>query len=209
MSITKDHLIYEVLLRVNSGFLTDDAVTDYGEAEVYFAAAYNYVQLGNYWIEGKAEMQHTINPLLLTAYDNISIQYSTIRRKYYATLPSPVVSLPKGRALEVSDQSGKRMIPLTQGEDSMQEYYGDYSQQIKYQLEGNKTIWFYGLEENNPLLKYIRPKYITNVYGLPGDAEILLPADGEVKLMELMYQWISGQKEMPKQYAQSSMNGGN
>jgi hypothetical protein len=202
MPVTKASIIYQALLAVNGGVVTPNMSTRYGEAEEYFAYAFNYAQLGTYWAENKAEMEHTINPLVLTPFDNVAVLYSSIRQRYYSTLPAPVVALPKGRSLEISDQNGKRLIPLTQGDDAMQEYYHDYDSQLKYQLEGSSTVWFYGMDKR-PLLKYIRPKYIASVYDLPDTAEILLSADGYNTVTGLMVAFLKGERAMPKQYAET------
>lgn len=195
----KSEIIYESLLRVNGGVVTPNMSTRYGEAETYLAAAFNFAQLGTYWVEGKQEGEHTINPSCLLSFDNILIEYSSIRQQSFATLPTPVVALSKGRELEINTQFGQRMIPLTQGDNAIQEYYSKYDKQIKYQLEGTTIVWLWGIE-NNPLLKYIRPKYIASIADLADDAEILLAADGYKIVLDLLYSWLSGERAAPKQY---------
>jgi hypothetical protein len=202
MAITKDSVIYEALLAVNGGVVTPNMSTRYGEAEEFLAYAFNYAQLGTYWVEGKAEMEHVINPQVLTPFDNLPIQYDATRQRYYGLLPAPVVPLSKGRALEISTESGKRFIPLTQGDDAMQEYYEKYDKQLKYQIEGNSKVWFWGLK-NSPLLKYFRAKYIVQVADLPGDAPILLAADGYKVVLDLLIAFLTGERKMPKQYAET------
>jgi hypothetical protein len=197
---TKDTIIFQALLRVNGGVLTSDSSTRYGEAEVYLAAAFNYIQIGNYWLENKAEETHAINPFMLTPFNNIAIQTDTLTGRKYSDLPSKIIFLSKGRSLEISTQSGKRLIPLTQGDESLQEYYGKYSNQIKYQIEGPQRVYYYGMEKYPLLNTTVRAKYIVQIMDLPGDAEILLPADGEVKVLDMMFQWLSGEKQMPKDY---------
>lgn len=202
MSITKASIIWEALLAVNGGVVTPNMSTRYGEAEEYFSYAFNYAQLGTYWVEGKAEMEHVINPLVLTPFDNVPILYSTIRQQSYVTLPAPVVPLSKGRALEISTESGERLIPLVQGDDAMQEFYSKYDTKIKYQIEGNKTVWLWGLQ-NNPFLKFVRPKYIAQVTDLPDDAEILLSADGYKTVVEIIGAFLKGERAAPRQYAET------
>ena len=205
---TKDAIVGQIFLRLSGGVVTTNSSVKWGDIDYYLSAAFNYVQLGTYWVENKAEMEHTINPLCLIPFDNVPILFNSVRQRYYATLPAPVVALPKGRALEISTEGGQRLIPLTQGQDAMQEYYGKNSQQIKYQLEGTTTVWFYGME-NNPLLAFIRPKYIASIGDIPGDSEVLLAADGLKNILDLTYAWMSGEKQMPKQYAETGKDGVN
>lgn len=202
MPISKKSIIYEALLAVNGGVVTPNMSTRYGEAEEFLSYAFNYSQLGTYWVENKAEMEHSINPLCLTPFDNVSILYSTTRQRYYSTLPAPVVPLSKGRALEISTQFGQRLIPLVQGDDAMQEFYSKYDTQLKYQLEGNSTVWYWGMEKY-PLLKYVRPKYIAQITDLSDDTEILLSADGHKVVLDLMIGFLTGERKMPKQYTEN------
>ena len=199
---TKDEILYEALLRISGGKYTDDVSVRYGEAEVYLASAVNYVQLGNYWIEGKAEQEHAVNPMMLSAFDNVPILYSTIRKRYYVTLPARVVPLPKGRSLSITTECGKTFIPLVPGDEEMQQYYADFDDNIKYLPEGTVTVWLYGMDKY-PLIKYCRPRYIVNVRDLPGTAEILLPANGEKDVLDLMVGWLGNERIAPKDYSET------
>lgn len=194
---TKAELIYEALLAVNGGVLTPEATTRYGECEVYLAMAVNYVQTGNYWMESKSEGEKTINPLLLTTFDNIPIQYSDDHRRYYADLTKNVITLPKGRALEITTMCGKKCFPLGQGDDALEQYYGPYKTGISYQLEGPKRVWLYNLPK---LVTAIRPKYIVHVNDLEDTDEIILPSDGYVKVVEMMTNFLKGEKMENKDY---------
>jgi len=202
MAATKASMIYEALLAVNGGVVTPNMSTRYGEAEEYFAYAVNYVQLGTYWVEGKAEMEHAINPHILVPFDNLPIQYDTTRQRYYGVLPTPVVPLPKGRGLLITTEAGKTFIPLTQGDEALQEYYENYDKQLKYQIEGTIMVWFWGLK-NSPLLQFFRAKYPVQVADLPDNAPILLAADGYKTVTDLMIGFLTGERKMPKQYAET------
>ena len=195
---TKAEIIFEALLAANGGVLTPDATTRYGECEVYLAMAVNYVQTGNYWMETKAEGEKTINPLLLTTFDNIPILYSDDHRRYYSDLTKNVITLPKGRALEITTMCGKKCFPLGQGDDALEQYYGPYKTGISYQLEGPRRVWFYNLPK---LIVAIRPKYIVHVNDLEDTDEIILPSDGYVKVVEMMTAFLKGEKMENKDYA--------
>lgn len=193
----KSKLIGQVLLKLTGGVLTSDSAVRYAEAESYLSMAVNYVQTGNYWLEGKAEGERTINPMMLQAFENIPIQNSTDRNQLYADLPKKALALPKGRALELNTKCGKRCIPLGQGDDAMEEYYGCFKGNlISYQVEGQR-VWFYTY---NPLLESVRGKYIVSVDEIADDEDVLLPSDGEAKVVDLMYGWLSGEKQSPKDY---------
>lgn len=198
---TKDEIVAEVLLRLNGGVSTPNSSVKRGDLETYLVAAVNYSQLGTYWVEGKAEGEHAVNLMMMTPFDNVPILYSLVNQRYYSDLPAAVVTLPKGRSLNITTECGKTLIPLPLGDEAMQEYYGKYDTQIKYQLEGNQKVWYYGLSIY-PLIKVVRPRYIASVADLPGSAEILLSADGEKTVLDLMFAWASGEKAAPKNYTE-------
>lgn len=188
---TKNELIGQALLQVGGGVVTPDLLPRYGECETYLAMAVNYVQTGNYWLETKAEGEKTINPLLLTTFDNIPIFYSDDHHRFYADLTKNLITLPKGRAIEITTMCGKKCFPLGQGDDALEQYYGMYKTGISYQLEGTRRVWFYNLPK---LVSAIRPKYIVAVHDLDDNDEIILPSDGYVKVIEMMTSFLKGEK---------------
>lgn len=198
--MSKDQLIYEVLLRVTGGVLTSDATTRYGEAEVYLAAAVNFVMTGNYYIESKAEGGSTINPLMWVPTENIPVSYDATRRQRYSDFPKIILKLPKGRALEINTMCGKRCIPLDQGDDAMAEYYDKFKDIINYQIE-KQRVWWWNI---NPLITAVRSKQLVEVNELEGTDEIMLPSDGYVKVMDMMYAWLMQEQANPKDFIEDA-----
>jgi hypothetical protein len=197
---SKSELIGQALLVVGGGVVTPDLTVRYGECETYLAMAVNYVMTGNYWLESKAEGEKTINPLLLTVFENVPISYSETNFRHYADLPKNVVTLPKGRALEITTMCGKKCFPLGQGDDALEQFYGPYKNIISYQLEGQRRVWLY----NKPkLVSTLRPKYIVHVNDLADTDEIILPSDGYVKVVELMVNFLRGEKMESKDYVEN------
>lgn len=196
---TKNELISQALLEIAGGSVTPDLTVRWGECETYLAMAVNYVQTGNYWLEKRDEGEKTINPLLLTTFDNVTIFYSDDHSRYYADLPKDVITLPKGRALEITTMCGKKCFPLSQGDDALEQYYGKYKTVISYQLEGPRRVWLY----NKPkLVSALRPKYIVAVHDLDDNDEIILPSDGYVKVIEMMTAFLRGEKTENKDYTE-------
>ena len=181
--MTKGEFIGAALLKLNEGEINPSNRVWYSDIVPYLAAAVNYVQVGNYWLESKGEGERTINPLLLTTFDNVAIQYSEDHERYYSDLPKNVITLPKGRALEITTMCGKKCWPLGQGDDALEQYYGRFKKNISYQLEGQKRVWYYNLPK---LIKAVRPKYIVHINDLDDTDEIILPSDGDVKVLDLI-----------------------
>lgn len=198
---TKAELISQSLLALNGGVQTPDSTLRWGECETYLAMSVNYIQTGNYWLEIRAESEHTINPLLLTTFNDVPILYSTDNLRYYSDLPQNVITLPKGRALEITTMCGKKCYPLAQGDEDLERFYGKYKSVISYQLEGQKRVWFYG---NLKLITGIRPKYIVSVHDLDDTDEIVLPSDGYVKVVQMMVEFLSGERKAEKDYDQDA-----
>lgn len=196
-TLTKSELIGQALLAISGGELTPDLSVRYGECETYLAMAVNYVQTGNYWMESKAEGEKTVNPLLLTTFENIPIQYSQDNRIYYADLVKSVITLPKGRGLKITTMCGKTCFPLGEGDDALEGYYGPYKTGISYQIQDSKRIWLYNLPK---LVEALRSKQVVHVNDLEDTDEIILPSDGYVKVVEMMVQFLKGEKMENKDY---------
>jgi len=194
---TKESLISQALLYVGGGVVNSDLTTRWGECETYLAAAVNYIQTGNYWFETKAEGERTINPLMLTPFENLTVAYSTTRKRYYVNLPKNVVTLPKGRALEVNTVCGKKCYPLSQSDEALEEFYGPLKGVISYQIEGPRKIWLYG---NIGVIIAVNAKYLVHVNDLDDTDEIILPSDAEVKVIEMMVQFLKGELSLNKDY---------
>lgn len=195
--MTKSELLGQILMRISGGVLTPDVTTRRGEAETYLAMAVNYVMTGNYWLEARAEGEKTINPLLLTTFDNVAIQFSEPHGRYYVDLPARVITLPKGRAFDMTTMCGKQCFPLGQGDNALQRFYGQYKSYISYEIEGVKRVW---LDNVPKLVTGVRPRYIVHVGDVADDAEILLPSDGDVKVIDLVVNFLNGEQKEPKDY---------
>lgn len=198
---TKAELISQSLLEIAGGVVTPDLNLRWGECETYLAMAVNYIQVGNYWLETKAEAEHVINPLLLTAFNNVAILFDTPTGKYYSDLPANIVTLSKGRALTITTMCGRMCYPLLQSDDALEYFYGKHKNTISYQIEGPKRVWWYNMPK---LVTGIRPKYIVNVHDIDDDAEIILPSDGYVKVVQMMVEFLTGERKADPDYTQDA-----
>lgn len=201
MALTKAEIIGRVLLRLDGGEPTTDSALKWGELETDLAMAVNYVMVGQYWAENKAEGGHNINPLLYTVFENIPIQTDALTGRKYFTLPKNLITLPKARALEVNTMSGKICFPLTQGDDALEQFYGPLKKNISYLPEGQLRVWLYNVP---PLISAVRTKQWVHVGDLNDTDLIILPSDGDTKVVELMVGWSTGEVERPKDYTQDT-----
>lgn len=201
MSLTKSELIGRVILRVTGGHPTSDSPLHWGELETDLVMAVNFVMVGQYWAENKAEYGHTINPLLYTVFENIPILQDTDTKRYYFNLVKPIITLPKGRALEVMSTGGKTFFPLTQGDEALEEYYGPLKNTTSYQIEGQTKVW---LSNKPPLVSAVRTKQWVHIGDMADTDLIILPSDGDAKVVDMMTQWALGEVDRPRDYTQDT-----
>lgn len=201
MSFTKAELITQVLLRVEGGIPSTGSSVRWGECETYLAMAVNYVMTGQYWAENRSEGGHNINPLLYTVFENIAISQDATTQRYYFTLPKNLITLPKGRALEVNTMCGKMCYPLNQGDNALEQFYGGMIPSMGYLIEGQTKVWLY----NKPaLVKAIRTKQWVHVGDLLDTDLVILPSDGDTKVVDLCVQFMLGERQTPKDYIEDS-----
>lgn len=201
--MTKSELIGQALLRISGGVPTTDSPVKWGECETYLAMSVNYVMTGQYWAENKAEGGHNVNPLLYTVFENISISTDATTSRKYFILPKRLITLPKARALEVNTMCGKMCFPLTQGDNALEQYYGKLKPSISYFPEGQTKVWLYNVPA---LVSKVRTKQWVHVGDLDDTDEVILPSDGDTKVVDLMVQFLTGERQMPQDYTQDTKN---
>src|ERR1700753_987747 len=200
---TKATLISEALIKAQAGHVTTDSDLRWGECEVYLAYAVNYVMVGQYWAENRSEGGHNINPLLYTVFENIPISTDTTTGHKYFTLPKNLITLPKARALEVNTMCGKMCFPLTQGDNALEQYYGGLKKSISYFPEGQLRVWLYNVPA---LVKAIRTKQWVHVQDLADTDLVILPSDGDTKVVDLMVDFFMKERSTPKDYIQDTQD---
>lgn len=197
----KGELIGQALLRVEGGVPNTESSVRWGECETYLAYSVNYIMVGQYWAENKAEGGHNINPLLYTVFENIAIATDTDSGRKYFNLPARLITLPKARALEVNTMCGKMCFPLNQGDNALEQYYGPLKKSISYFPEGITRVWLYNVPA---LVTAIRTKQWVHVGDLDDTDEVILPSDGDVKVVDMMVQFLTGERQTPKDYTEDS-----
>ncbi len=194
--MTVEEIKGSILLKLTGGNPSSDSSVWLSDIDTLLAPAVNFVQTKQYFIDGNAESEkHLIQQFMLQTY-TVNIQEDTVRRRKYATLPKTPLSLPNGRALQfVGDVRGKGFVPLQQGGEDMQEYYEKFKKGItSYRPEGLK-VYFWCLQ---PLQKQVLVKMLVDVKSLADNEELLLPSGGEIEVINLIYEWLSGQRATPK-----------
>jgi hypothetical protein len=194
--MTKEEIKGQVLLKVSGGEPSSDVSVWIDDIDTLIAPAVNFVQLKQYYADKQDEGERLIQPFMLQVYENVAIQKNTDRNQFYITLPKSPQSLPNGRALNyLGTMKGERFIPLAQGTDGLQKEYAKYKTCItSYQPEGLKCfLW------NVPaLLDKVLIKMLVNVKDIADTDEIILPSGGELEVINLIYEWLSGQRATPK-----------
>lgn len=194
--MTKEEIKGQVLLKVSGGEPSSDVSVWIDDIDTLIAPAVNYVQLKQYFVDKQDEGERLIQPFMLQVYENVAIQNSVDRNQKYMLLPKSPQSLPNGRALNfLGTMKGERFIPLAQGMDGLQKENAKYKTCVtSYQPEGLKCF----LWNPPPLLDKGLIKMLVNVKDIADTDEIILPSGGELEVINLIYEWLSGQRATPK-----------
>lgn len=184
-----------ILLKLTGGSPSPDSSVWLSDIDTLLAPAVNYVQTKQYFIEKQDEGDRLIQHFMLQVYTLNVLTDSTRKRKYSLLTKTPL-SLPNGRALQfVGTVRGRGFVPLQQGGEDMQDYYEGFKKGItSYRPEGLK-IYFWNLPA---LITQVLVKMLINVNNLLDSDELILPSGGEIEVINLIYEWMSGQRAIPK-----------
>lgn len=194
--MTVEEIKGQILLKITGGEPSSDSSVWLSDIDTLIAPAVNYVQTKQYFIDRQSEEdRHLIQQFMLQVY-TVSITEDTTRKRKKFTLPKTPLSLPNGRALQfVGDVRGRGWIPLAQGAEDMQEYYEKFKKNVtSYRPEG-LTVYLWNV---GPLVTQALVKMLVSVKDLADTDEVMLPSGGELEVINLIYEWISGQREIPK-----------
>lgn len=197
--MTKGELKGLVYLRINGGFPNTDNSVWLDDIDSLLAPAVNYVVTGQYYNDRKNEDgDKSVQQNMLQVFTNVAVAQDTTRQRPYSTLPAKIITLPKSRALVwVGNNIGKGYIPLMQGDEALEEYYTCFKKGVtSYQLEGSRVYYW-----NLPVMVTgVTMKILVNIGDLADSDDIVLPSGGELQVVQILYEWFSGQREMPKDY---------
>lgn len=194
--MTKGEIKGQVYLKISGGEPSADVSVWLDDLDILVAPAVNYVNLKQYFIDANNEEErHMIQPFMLQTF-TVSINNDSVRKRKYIELPATPLSLPNKRALHfVGDVRGKSWIPLQQNGGDMQEYYCKFKKGIvSYEAEGKRCY----LYNETPFDTQALVKMLVNVHELSDEDQIMLPSGSELEVATLIYEWITGQREMPK-----------
>jgi hypothetical protein len=193
--IVEDY-IGEILLRIAGGELTPDISVRRGEVKTYLAMAVNYVLTGQYWAESRAEGEKTINRLLYTPFEINAAPDAY--GKWYLTLPKKMVTIAKGRALEIQTLGGRMCYPLQQGDDMLEEFYSCLKPEIcSYIIDSSTRIKLFN---KPPLVNAFKVKYWVELSDLNDTDELLIPTDAQVTVIDMAVKFLLGERKEDKDY---------
>ncbi len=197
--MTKEELVGAAYLKLTDGFPTMDASTWWDDVDLLLAPAVNYVMLGDYFLSKRDEFEEKIiQPLFIQTFKNISIVEDEDSGKKKMTLPKRPLALPKLRSIVfVGDMKDNEFVPMEQNGGPMQKYLTKFKEcQTSWIVEGVEIF----LENAPPILKKGKVKMVVSAKDLANTDEVVLPEGGELQVMDLMVQFFTGQKPLPKDY---------
>lgn len=201
--MTKGELKGLIYLKINGGYPNTDNSVWLSDVDSLLPAAVNYVMTGQYYADRNAEEgDKSVQQNFLQSYTSQAVAFDTTRQRFYTILPAKIISLPKSRALVyVGNNIGKGFIPLMQGDEQMEEFYTCFKKNVtSYQLEGDR-VYYWDLPV---LTTTVTIKMLVNIGDVTDATDIKLPSGGELQVVQLMFDWFSGQREMPKDYVNNS-----
>ncbi len=197
--MTKGEIVGAAYVQLTSGYPNTDSSTWWEDVDLLFSPAVNFVMTGDYFMAKRDEGEEKIiQPLFVQTFKGIAVTDDADRGKKTSTLPKPPLAFPKNRAVPyVGTVLGKQFIPIEQSGGAMQEYFAGFkTEECSYELEGLIIIY-----HNLPAgVTSVMIKELVSAKSILDTEEVLLPDGGELKVMELMVDFFTGKRQLPKDY---------
>lgn len=196
--ITKGEAIELVLLRVTGGELNDESSVQRNDIRVYLPAAINFAMTESYRVNIQVEGNRDISSVFWAYFNDLTITVDATRHNWkYVTLPKGVMPLPRNQGIRnVEDGEGGNFKPLSDnGLKTIKHTLKIFTGAKYFRLDGKK-LYLFGMNPNMNNLPGV--SMIVDVDDL-ADTDILpLPAGVEGKALDICFQWVSGQREVPE-----------
>lgn len=186
-------LLESVFLRVNGGKPSTDNSVLRADIRALLPAAINYAMDAAYNINIKSEGDRDLPTEFYGSYDDVPIVRTGKKPSF--SLQKGTVPL-KGNAgiRSVYDDCDNYYAPLTDSDMPTIKHYGGISTGTKWYRRKGQTVELYNV---NPVAEVINYQAITNIESLSDTDEAPIQAGQEPIVMDLLYQWITGQKQNP------------
>jgi hypothetical protein len=193
--MTKGEIIDTVLIRINGGVLNSESAVWRVDLEAYIPAAVNYALVAMENIQIKDEGDREMPGDFVACYE-LPIQYNEDRRVDFVALTVAPIAFRSNRGIRlIIDNCNHTYAPMREtgvsGINKILKYLGHKG---LYWYQGNNDIFIYNKPKlANRLFVYI----IKNVKSYAMDDELPIPAGMEADVMNIMYEYFTGQRQVP------------
>lgn len=191
--MTKGELIGTVLLRASGGRPTTDMDVREYDVRTLLAPAINYALDATYNINIKTEGDRDFPTEFYGVFEDVVLDRSG--KLPFFTLEKGTVPL-KGNAgiRSVYDDCDNFYAPLTDSDMATIKHWSGIATGTKWYRRKGMNV---ELRNVNPLVKTINYQAITDINEIEDTDELPIQAGQEPLVMDLLFQWIMGQKEVP------------
>lgn len=188
-------IIESVYIRVKGGKL-DSADVNIKRIDIraYLPAAINFALRKQYYLDKQQEEETSLPNSFIATYENVEIKLNEDRGLRYIDLPARVVPFPKDMGINV-------VAPMKGNDDFFRmdgpyqdSHYDGYISKTRYFLEGSR-IYFKNL--SGAACKVL-VRMMGSIDEFDDDAEAPIPAGLEPEVIQITYEFLTGQRMMPQ-----------
>lgn len=204
--MTKGVFKENVFIRVNGGTINSETSVQRVDIDAYLPAAVNYAMTAGRNISLQTEGLRDLPSMFYGTFSDLEIDRTGTVAKI--TLPKGYAPLYGNEGLRsIFDDCGNYYTPLNDADRRNIKWYGKKMlDQAFYYPIGKTTVEVY---PNNPLVEKLSGEYIVDVNELTDDDELPLAGDTEVMALDLCVQWITGERQMPSDKKNSTVDEAN
>lgn len=163
----------------------------------YLAAAVNYVNVAQYYLDIQAEGIRAFNGAFYAVYENVPVQWNDQRKKHYIDLPAKLLPLPLDRAIPYLGpmvEENNQFVLVSQNDVFHSGKYFEFTNDVFGVVEGMRVI----LHKIPSAVDKVLLKMVVSIDDIADDDYVGIPAGKEIEVINLVVQFFTGVRALPE-----------
>lgn len=181
--------------KITGGGQTTEVRVTKLDIRAFIAPAINYSLLEQYYLNVRSNEPSVVPEEFVATYENQPVLFNSARNLKYVLFPAKVVPLPANSSVQtISDMFGETKFYRMPNQFSSDGYEKNLSGTVMYWVERGRA-YFKNLPDS---VKKVLLQLVGSINEFDDDEDLPIPAGHEIKVIKVICDHFTGQREIPE-----------